>query len=109
MVATTTHQARSGIVVRTTNNQYAFPRLRGDVVRGGDKSDIEGTVTYGGDSLSKHYIRTHDMAEVPDEVISAVKECGVDVLDGVGGGWVRWEGRPELSTAYVDVTDSDPV
>lgn len=92
-----------GIVVETSNNTYAFPWLFGDTVRGGTKADLEGVVTYGGDSVAKHYIRSGDFAEVPDDVVEAVAERAV-VVDGVAGGWASWEGRPEWSETYVDVS-----
>jgi hypothetical protein len=101
-------QARNGIAVRTTNNQYCFPYLKGDNIRGGTKADIEGTVTYGGDSLSKHYITSHDLSEVPNAVLEAVAEHAT-ILDNVDGGWARWDGRPEFSTSYVDISDATVV
>lgn len=88
------------------NNTYAFHAVRADTIRGGDKADIEGTVTYVGDSLAKNYVVSKDLSGVPDEVVEAVAEQGVTVLDGVDGGWASWDGRPEFSDTYVDVSDA---
>jgi hypothetical protein len=86
---------RSGVMVQTRNNRYAFPWVFGDEVRGGTKADLEGVVTYGGESVAKNYIKSHDLDEVPADVVEAVAEHAV-VVDGVTGGWKTWEGRPEF-------------
>lgn len=99
----TVREVPNGITVETPNNTYAFPWLSGDTVRGGSKGDIEGVVTYGGDSVAKHYTTSHDFDEVPAAVLDAVGERAV-VVDGVTGGWANWEGRPEWSETYVDVS-----
>lgn len=101
-------RTRSGIVIHTTNNQYAFPFLFGDKIRGGTKADIEGCVTYGGDSLSKNFIQSHDLSEVPQEVLSEVTDR-FTLLDNVDGGWASWDGRPEFSTTYVDISDATEI
>lgn len=101
-------EQRNGIVVETPNNQYAFPWLFGDKVRGGKKADIEGLVTYGGESLSKNYIKSYDFDEVPEAVIEAVGERAT-VVDGVGGGWDNWDGRPEWSNTYIDISEAEVV
>lgn len=103
-----TAQTRNGIVVETTNNRYCFPYLKGDEVRGGTRNEIEGTVTYGGDSVSKHYITSHDMSGVPQAVLDTVAEYAT-ILDGVDGGWASWDGRPEFSTSYVDISEATAV
>lgn len=104
-----THATESGVYVETSNASYAFPFVRGDKIRGGGKADVEGTVVYGGDSLAKHYIQSHDHEEVPGEVLQAVADAGYEVLTGVEGGWVSWEGRPDLSDTYVDISDAEAV
>ena len=101
-------QFKTGIIVKTNNNQYAFPYVFGDQIRGGNKADLEGLVTYGGDSLQKHYISSNDFSEVPDDVIAAVGEHAV-VAKGVDGGWSSWEGRPEWSDTFVDLSDVEIV
>jgi len=101
-------EERSGVMVQTRNNRYAFPWLVGDEVRGGTKADLEGVVTYGGESLAKHYIKSHDLDEVPADVVEAVAEHAV-VVDGVTGGWKTWEGRPEWSETFVDLSGSEVV
>jgi hypothetical protein len=101
-------QTHNGILVETRNNQYAFPYVFGDEIRGGSKADIEGTVVYGGDSLSKHYIDSYDLSEVPETVIDALPE-DVTLLDNVDGGWASWDGRPEFSTSYVDIGEAEEV
>ena len=104
----TVREEPNGITVETPNNRYAFPWLFGDRVRGGTKADLEGVVTYGGDSVAKNYIKSHDFSEVPAAVLEAVGERAV-VVDGVGGGWANWEGRPEWSETYIDVSDVEVV
>jgi len=98
-------QTRNGICVETMNNKYCFPWVTGDRIRGGTKEDIEGAVTYGGDSLSKYYIRSHDMDGIPNVVLQAVDEHAT-ILDDVDGGWANWDGRPEWSDSYVDISDA---
>lgn len=108
MQQTQIRQTRSGIVVETPNNTYGFPYVFGDKIRGGNKADIEGCVVYGGDSISKNYITSYDLSEVPDDVIDTVTEK-VTLLDNVDGGWSSWEGRPEFSTTYVDISDAEQI
>jgi hypothetical protein len=100
----TVREEPNGIIVTTPNNTYAFPWLVGDTVRGGTKADLEGVVTYGGDSVAKNYIKSHDTGEVPAEVLEAVGDRAV-VVAGVTGGWANWEGRPEWSETYIDVSE----
>lgn len=99
----------SGVVVATMNNRYAFHVVRGDRIRGGDKESLEGAVAYVGDDLAKHFVVSKDLDEVPEAVIEAVTEEGFAVMDGVDGGWASWDGRPEFSTTYVDVSDATVV
>jgi hypothetical protein len=103
------HRQKNGILIETMNNTYAFHAVTGDRIRGGTKVDIEGTVTYVGDSLNKHYVRSHDFDEVPQEVIDKVTERGLTVLKDVEGDWASWNGRPEFSNSYVDISDAEPV
>jgi hypothetical protein len=91
------------------NNTYAFHAVRADTIRGGDKADIEGTVTYVGDNLANYYVVSKNLSGIPDEVVEAVAEQGLTVIDGVDGGWVSWNGRPEFSDTYVDVSDTSVV
>lgn len=105
MIMNTT-RTRSGVIVHTSNNDYAFHILRGDRIRGGNKKDIEGKVTYVGDNLSKHYITSSDMGEVPGEVSEAVPDT-FTVVDNIDGGWASWDGRPEFSTSYIDISDME--
>jgi hypothetical protein len=102
-------QNRNGIAVETLNSTFAFHAVTGDRIRGGDKSDIDRAVTYVGDSLSKHYVRTHDMSEVPDRVLDRVQNAGYTILDGVEGGWANWDGRPEFSETFVDISEATAV
>jgi hypothetical protein len=99
----------NGLLVRTPNNHYAFHYVRGDTIRGGEKADIEGCVTYVGDSLSKHYVDSKPLSGVPSEVVEAVETAGVTPVEGVEGGWNSWNGRPEFSTTYVDVAEMKAV
>lgn len=102
----TVRQYRSGILVETRNATYAFAYLRGDHIRGGGKADIEGTVTYVGDSLGKNYVNSKSLDDVPDAVVKAAAEQGTVVLENVDGGWADWNGRPEFSDTYVDIRNS---
>jgi len=94
------------MVVHTRNNQYAFTYTFGDVVRGGVKADIEDTVVYTGETTGKHYVSESNLSAVPDEVVEEVASRGLTLLEDVDGGWSSWDGRPEFSTSYVDISSA---
>lgn len=96
------------IIVRTTHNQYVFSGLTGNRIRGGNKADIEGLYCYTGDSGATHYISESSLDEVPDAVLDAAQELGTIVTD-VDGGWASWDGRPEFSKSYVDISEMEIV
>jgi hypothetical protein len=102
------YRRQNTIVVETTHNKYVFSTLRGDRVRGGMKKDLEGCYAYTGDSGSNNYIAEKSPDEVPDAVLEAAAEYGT-IVRNVDGGWASWDGRPEFSTSYVDVSEAEVV
>lgn len=77
-----------------------------DKVRG-DIPDVDGTpVLYIGNSGAKNYYQSHDVSELDEWVIEAAEEEGLKIIDNVDGGWSSWEGRPEWSESYIDLTDA---
>jgi hypothetical protein len=96
------------IMVTTTNNKYVFTGLFGDEIHGGDKADIEGLFAYTGESSGNNYVSESDIDAVPDVVIDAASQYG-SIVEDVDGGWASWDGRPEFSTSYVDITDTTVV
>jgi len=96
------------IIVETTHNQYIFSPLTGDKIRGGNKADLEGKYAYTGDSSTNNYISESSLDEVPDAVLDAAQDHGT-IVRNVDGGWDSWDGRPEFSTTYIDVSDMELV
>jgi len=96
-------------MVNTFNNQYAFTHTFGDRIRGGQKADIEGTIVYTGETFSSHYVSASNLSEVPDAVLDEVRDRGFEILAGTDGGWDSWDGRPEFSTSYVDISEAEKV
>jgi hypothetical protein len=90
---------------------YAFVALddgSADVLRG-EIPDVDGTpVVYTGSSLPSNYPEPGALDTVPVDVLEALDERDLIPLDGVEAGWQSWEGRPEWSTTYVDVSDATP-
>jgi uncharacterized Fe-S cluster-containing radical SAM superfamily protein len=98
----------SHIWVETTHNRYAFAPLTADRIRGGTKADCEGCYAYVGETKMSNYVSEQSLAEVPDTVLEAAKEYGT-IVTNVDGGWASWDGRPEFSTSYVDISDMEIV
>jgi|GEM_PF-6234080 len=75
--------------------------IRGDVP--------SNALVYCGDKSSKWYPREADISEVPSSVIQALEERGYTVITGIDAGWAEWDGRPEWSETYADVSDAERV
>jgi hypothetical protein len=92
--------------------QYVFVKINdetADTLRG-ELPEIDGTpVVYIGNSAGKHYYYSRDHTEIPVDVYEALESRGLTILSDVGGGWSNWDGRPEWSETYIDLTDSQPV
>jgi len=93
--------------------QYAFVRLdRSDVaddVRGDVPASDGPVVAYIGGSFGKHYYRSKSRDSIPVDVYEALAKNDALLLEGVDGGWSNWDGRPEWSETYVDVSDAERV
>jgi len=93
--------------------QYAFARLDrdnvADVVRG-NLPDADGPVyAYIGRHFGVNCYRSKDREGIPVDVYEELTAHGATLLDGVDGGWSNWDGRPEWSETYIDVTDAETV
>jgi hypothetical protein len=64
---------------------------------------------YIGHSFGVHYYDGKQRDEIPTAVYEELADHDATLLDDVDGGWQTWEGRPEWSETYIDVTDADPV
>jgi len=93
--------------------QYAFVRLDRDNVADevrGDVPDADGPVlTYIGSSFGKWFYRSRDREGIPVDVYEELVDHGATLLDDVDGGWSNWDGRPEWSETYVDVSEAETV
>lgn len=96
----------SSFVVETSHNQYVFSAVTADQIRGGKKKDVEGLFVYTGNSSANNYPAEGDLEEVPDEVLEAVEPT---VVKNIDSGWASWDGRPEFSTSYVDISEAEEV
>ena len=96
-----------GIVVSDRSRQYAFVRL--------SLSDVQDTawegrgdcVAFVGESTSVHYINSKKLTHVPDAYLDAVIDRGYTILQYVNGGWDHWDGRPEWSESYIDLSNAE--
>lgn len=96
--------------------RYAFVRLDHaeesvDVVRG-DTDSLDAdypAVLHVGSSPGNPFYRSHDEETVPVDVLEEVRDSGLSLVEGVGGGWESWDGRPEWSDTYLDVTAAEAV
>jgi hypothetical protein len=41
--------------------------------------------------------------------LDEVRDRGFEILAGTDGGWDSWDGRPEFSTSYVDISEAEKV
>jgi hypothetical protein len=96
------------IFVETTHNQYVFSAVTADEIRGGTKADVEGCYVYTGENSANNYPSESPLEEVPNAVLDAAQEHGT-IVRNVDAGWASWDGRPEFSTSYVDITEMDIV
>lgn len=65
--------------------------------------DVEGTpIIYVGSNVGKHYWDSKATDSVPADLIRYLHNSGYQLVEGVDGGWIRWEGRPEWSDTYMD-------
>lgn len=108
-----TYSDRMKVDGREKVGQYAFAFLDRDGVADdvrGDLPDADGRVAaYIGNSFGKHYYTSKSRDGLPVDVYEALADGGVTLLDGVDGGWSDWDGRPEWSETYLDVTDAEVV
>jgi len=96
----------SSFVVETSHNQYVFSAVTADKIRGGSKKDVEGLYVYTGSSSANNYPAESSLDEVPDEVLEAVEPT---IAEHIDAGWASWDGRPEFSTSYVDISEATTV
>jgi len=93
--------------------QYAFVPLDADWVADrirGEVVETEGTPAgYIGNSTGKHYYQPADHDELPADVLAAMRDAGLTLVDGFEGGWADWDGRPEWSESYLDVSETSVV
>ena len=93
-------------IVETAHNQYVFSAVTADQIRGGQKKDVEGLYVYTGSSKANNYPVESDLDEVPEEVLEAVEPT---IVENIDAGWASWDGRPEFSTSYVDISEAQVV
>jgi hypothetical protein len=96
----------NAFIVETAHNQYVFSAVTADQIRGGQKKDVEGLYVYTGSTSANNYPAESDLDEVPDEVLEAVEPT---IVENVDAGWASWDGRPEFSTSYVDISEATEV
>jgi hypothetical protein len=96
------------IFVETTHNNYCFAPVTADTIRGGTKADVEGKYVYVGETMPNNYPSESSLDEVPEAVIDAASEHGT-IVSNVDSGWASWDGRPEFSTSYVDISEAEDV
>lgn len=80
---------------------------RADEVRGDPDEFPDTAVIYIGETTAKHFYTSHDLDALLDDHREAIEDAGHVIIDGVGGGWSNWEGRPEFSDWYVDVSNAE--
>ena len=113
------HIETGEIIVSPGAGPYARPRSvfvpideaasRCDEVRGDLDALPDNAVIYIGDTTAKYYWRSNDPADIPLKHRGALDAHDYVIVDGIGGGWVRWEGRPEWSDRYIDVSSAEVI
>lgn len=95
------------LVYTDSERSYQFTPLSPTALH---DTDFEGTnaYVYVGERGSKHYLTSHDLSEVPRPYLDDIVER-VTLLDNVDGGWENWDGRPEFSETYIDLSDATVV
>lgn len=94
------------VFVDTTQNRYTFAPVTADKIRGGTETDIEGLYVYVGNSMMNNYPAENSLDSVPQNVIDAVADK-VTLVENIDSGWYSWDGRPEFSTSYVDISEME--
>lgn len=89
-----------------------FKPISGDIADTikGDIPNVDGTpVIYLGDTRgdNNHY-SSSNVEELEQWMFDAVEENDLTIIDNVDGGWETWEGRPEWSDTYTDLTEATP-
>jgi len=96
-----------------TAGKYAFGRVfesAADEVRGMDSLDMDGqTYAYCGSIVGQRFWSSEDHESVPVDVFEEIQDRGFLLVEGVSGGWADWDGRPEWSESYIDVSGAEPV
>jgi len=92
---------------------YAFADLHHDRIADYVKGDLEeledNAVIYIGGNFGKNFFRSHSTDDIPDIVLDTLEEKGLVLYENVDGGWQNWDGRPEWSDTYIDVSEATKV
>ena len=101
--------AGPGAYPRAAFTTVATAAERADEVRGDLDALPDNAVIFIGETTGKNYYVSHDLDVLRDDFREAIESAGYTIVDGVSGGWSNWDGRPEWSDNYLDVTGAEVV
>lgn len=105
--ATNVSKRGDALVLTDADRSYKFARLSPTALHD-TQFEGEDAYVYVGEDNPKHYITSHPLSEVPAPYLDYVLD-EVTLLDKVNGGWEDWNGRPEFSETYIDLSDATVV